>query len=459
VLITHRGVVNHSLAVSRHFALHAHDRIAQCASLNFDISVEEIFPSWISGAAVILCPSSVFFPGTDLARWTTQEEITVLNLPTAFWHEWVNELERSQETLSFPLRLVVVGGEKVSAQAFTKWKHIAGTTVRWVNTYGPTEGTVTTTFYEPPSDVEAREILTEIPIGRPISNSQVYVLDRYLQPVPLGVPGELYIWGYGVARGYLNQPELTAEKFIAHPFSTNPGARLYKTGDVVRYRPDDNLEFIGRTDHQVKIRGFRIELGEIESALSQHPSVREGVVLAREDVLGDKRLVAYIVSNQQPGLSTDNLRSFLKQKLPEYMRPTAFVFLDSLPLTPNGKVDHRALPAPDQARPELVVTFVAPRTPVEELLAGIWVAVLKVENVGVHDNFFELGGHSLLATQVISRVHDTFGLNLPVRTLFENPTIDGFANMIQTGKAGSSNNPVTAITPLSRQLYSVKQSP
>jgi acyl carrier protein len=241
------------------------------------------------------------------------------------------------------------------------------------------------------------------------------------------VPGELHIGGVGLARGYLNRPELTAERFIPNPFSDEPNARLYKTGDLARYLPDGNIEFLGRMDHQVKIRGFRVELGEIEAVLGQHPTVRETVVMAREDVLGEKRLVAYVVPNQAQAPPISELHHFLKEKLPEYMVPAAFVFLDALPLTPNGKVDRRALPAPDRSRPELGRTFVAPRTFVEEGLARIWAEVLRLERVGIHDNFFELGGHSLLATQVISRMCDAFQVELPLRSLFEAPTVADLA--------------------------------
>jgi acyl carrier protein len=264
-------------------------------------------------------------------------------------------------------------------------------------------------------------------IGKPIANTKIYILDANLHPVPVGVPGELYIGGIGLARGYLRRPDLTAEKFIPHPFSHEPGARLYKTGDLARYLPDGNIEFLGRTDDQVKIRGFRIELGEIEAILGQHPAVMETVVMAREESPGDKRLVAYVVPRQEGASTISELRSFAKEKLPEYMVPSTFVFLDRLPLTPNGKVDRKALPTPDQKRPKLEEVYVAPRNPVEEIIAEIWAEVLKVGKVGIHDNFFDLGGHSLLATQVMSRVRDAFQLDLPLSRLFENPTVAGLA--------------------------------
>jgi acyl carrier protein len=262
----------------------------------------------------------------------------------------------------------------------------------------------------------------------------------------------------GVARGYLNRPELTAEKFIPDPFSSDPTSRLYKTGDRARYLPDGNIEFLGRMDDQVKIRGYRIELGEIETVLGQHSSLREAVVLAREDSPGDRRLVAYVVTAGGSAPSANDLRSFLQQKLPEYMVPSVFVFLDSLPLTPNGKLDRKALPAPDQTRPELEETFVAPRTPVEETLASIWAAVLKVDKVGIHDNFFELGGHSLLATQLISRIRETFKIDLPLRSLFEAPTIYGLAQRMQELGEKQEVRPGTKITPVAREQFRVQQT-
>jgi acyl carrier protein len=286
------------------------------------------------------------------------------------------------------------------------------------NMYGPTETTIWSV------NLQLSEHRNRVPLGRPIDNTQTYVLDGHLEPVPIGAAGEIYIGGKGLARGYLWRPELTAEEFTPHPFSKVPGARLYRTGDLGRYLPDGNIEFLGRIDNQVKLRGYRIELGEIEAVLGQHPMVQSSVVVVREDAPGNKRLVAYVVT--QPGESFDaaEVRKYLKQKLPEYMIPSALVLLDELPLTPNGKVDRKALPAPDQDRPELGNVYQAPRTLIEETLASIWSELLKVDQVGIHDNFFDLGGHSLLATQVVSRVRDQFKIELPLRCLFESPTIE-----------------------------------
>jgi acyl carrier protein len=242
----------------------------------------------------------------------------------------------------------------------------------------------------------------------------------------------VYIGGRGLARGYAGAPEQTAEKFVPHPYSEEPGARLYKTGDRAKFLPDGTIEFLGRIDHQVKIRGFRIEIGEVESVLGRHPAVEEAVVITREDVPGDKRLVAYVVAGHDFTPTFSELRSYLKEKLPDYMIPTAMMFLDHLPLTPNGKIDRRALPTPDLERSRLETKFVAPRTPVEKILAKIWSEVLGLERVGVHDNFFELGGHSLLATQVMSRARENFEMELPLLHFFETPTIAGLTELIET---------------------------
>ncbi|HEX8148206.1 MAG TPA: condensation domain-containing protein, partial [Pyrinomonadaceae bacterium] len=306
--------------------------------------------------------------------------------------------------------------------------------------YGPTE---CTTFAAWHLVGEVPEGAATVPIGRPLSNTELYVLDGGLRPVPVCVAGELYIGGPGLARGYLNRPGLTAEKFIPHPFSAEPGARLYRTGDVVRYLPGGEVEFIGRTDHQVKIRGHRIELGEVEAALREHASVREAVVALREMAGGERRLVAYVVGGPWAEAGGGELRAHLRGKLPEYMLPSAFVMLEELPLLPSGKVDRRRLPDPELTREQTGEPYVAPRTALEEAVAGIWSEVLGLERVGVHDDFFELGGHSLLATQVVVRVRDRFAVPLALRCLFEAPTVAGLsAAVVQSqseapGDAGS----------------------
>ena len=305
------------------------------------------------------------------------------------------------------------------------------------NQYGPSESHVVTAF-DLTGSASSWPVLP--PIGRPIDNTQIYLLDRNLQPVPIGVPGELYIGGICLARGYINRLDLTKERFIPDPFNDDPEAQLYKTGDLARYLSDGNIEYIGRIDNQVKIRGFRIELGEVETVLAQHPAVQENVIVAREDNPGNRRLVAYVVPDREQVPTTKELRHFLRERLPNYMVPSAYVILDTLPLTPSGKVDRRALPATDKSKSGLEEEFVAPHTPTQENLAAIWSEVLGLEQVGIHDNFFELGGHSLLAVRLMSKIQQQFQKNLPLATLFQNPTIEQLASLL-----GSSVNTQSSI--------------
>jgi thioesterase domain-containing protein/acyl carrier protein len=358
-----------------------------------------------------------------------------LNLPTAFWHKLVVALEKEKLTLPSSVRLVNTGGEKLLAQRVIQWhKYMvqAARPVCLINSYGPTEATVVATRCELRSGASSdHAIQSEGSIGRPVGKAQVYVLDRHLNPVPIGVPGELYIGGPGVARGYLNSPELTEEKFIPHPFSDKAGARLYKTGDIVRWCSDGSIEYIERLDQQVKLRGFRIELGEIESALNSYACVCESVVLLREDAPEHKRLVAYIVPTGGAAPSPSELSTFLHRRLPDYMVPEAFVVLEALPLTPNGKVDRQALPTPQVRRPELEGDFMAPRSTLEKYLAGIWEEVLNVPEVGIDDDFFDLGGDSLLAASMFAQIERTFSQQLPLATLLGAPTIRQLANALE----------------------------
>ena len=350
------------------------------------------------------------------------------------------------------LRQFFCSGEALSYELQQRFFERTGAALH--NLYGPTEASIDVTAWECRRDSDC----TAVPIGRPIANTQIYILDQYLAPVPVGVVGEIYIGGDGLARSYLNQPELTAEKFIYHSFNGEPARRLYKTGDLARYLPDGNIEFLGRVDNQVKIRGFRIELGEIEATLAQHPDIQQAVLLAREDTPGDRRLVSYWVATDGSSPSAHDLRSFLHQKLPDYMVPSTFVFLDSLPLTPNGKLDRKALPAPDQSRTELNDAFAAPRNPVAKILADIWCTVLKLDKVGIHDNFFHLGGHSLLATRVVSRIRDAFKLDLPFRALFEAPTVQGLAQKLKDIGDKQEVTQTEQITPVAREQYRVQRS-
>ncbi|HEY9849783.1 MAG TPA: condensation domain-containing protein, partial [Leptolyngbyaceae cyanobacterium] len=334
-----------------------------------------------------------------------------------------------------PLK-ILCGGEALSRELANQL--LARCDALW-NVYGPTETTIWSAAYQ----VELGENAIVHPhryaiaIGRPIAKTEFYILDEYLQPVPIGIPGELHISGDNLARGYWQRPDLTTQKFIPNPFSNKHGTRLYKTGDLACYLPDGNIEFLGRIDYQVKIRGFRIELGEIEAILDQHPEVKQTVVVARQDEFEDKRLVAYVVAGGD-AIATCQLREYLQQKLPEYMVPSAIVLMDAFPLTPNGKIDRRTLPAPNFSPTELDDNFAPPTTPIQELLSGIWQQILGIEKIGIHDNFFTLGGHSLLATQVISQVKKAFQIELPLRRLFESPTIASFAQLVEQAiKKGS----------------------
>ncbi len=414
-------------AAAQLFEIEAGDRVLQFASLSFDASFEEIAPCLIRGATLhlrseLMLSDSAYFLQT-CSRWG----LSVLDLPTAYWHELVMSLSREEAALPDTLRLVIIGGEKAQAEGIAKWQHHARGRVRLVNTYGPTEATVVATMHWVEGDRPGEAAV----IGEALPYVQAYVLDRQMQPVPAGLPGELYLGGAGIAQGYLNRPDLTAQSFVPHPFSSTPGARLYQTGDQARFLPDGALEFRGRADSQVKIRGYRIELGEVEAALSLHQSVRAAFVSLYEPTPGSKFLVAYVVADQARPCTSDELRRYLQQSLPYYMLPSLFIWLETLPLLTNGKVDRRALPQPQQAQFQQEKSYEAPRSPTEELLVPIWAQVLQLEKVGVHDNFFELGGHSLLATQIIVRTRKAFQVELPLHTLFLTPTIAGIAEQLE----------------------------
>jgi amino acid adenylation domain-containing protein len=427
VLIPHRGLANYLRWCSNAYAVTEGRGSPVHSSLAFDLTITSLFSSLIVGRSVFLIPEDRGVNALSAALRANSDFSLVKITPA---HLELLSQNFSVEAVAGRTRALVIGGEALFAETLSFWQTHAPST-RLINEYGPTETVVGCCVYEVlPGD----SLTGQVPIGRPIANTEIYLLDAYLQPVPVGVPGELYIGGAGLAWGYLNRPELTAEKFIPNPWSQEPGTRLYSTGDLARYLPNGDIEFLGRLDDQVKIRGFRIELSEIEAVLSQHPAVQETVVLAREDVPGNKRLVAYVVVKGAPTPTSLELQQFLKQKLPEYMVPSAIVLLETLPLTPNGKVDRRALPALDTARPEGSDAYIAPRTPVEELLTLIWADVLGLELVGIHDNFFELGGHSLLATQVFSRLRDTFAVELPLRCLFDSPTVALLAQYIEAAR-------------------------
>jgi amino acid adenylation domain-containing protein len=426
VLVTHRSLINHSQAIARQYSLCESDRVLQFASLSFDAAGEELYPTWLSGATLVLRPEDLPASIEMFHQFIRQERLTVLDLPTAYWHQWVTRLSPTDVPLPASLRLVIVGGEAVQPAYYDRWLQFVGPQIQWSNTYGPTEATITAILYTP-TEIEDPQ-RHQMPIGCPIANLQAYVLDQQLQPVPLGAPGELYLGGEGLARCYLNRPALTAERFIPNPYGP-AGSRLYRTGDLVRSLIDGNLLYVGRSDQQVKIRGYRIELGEIESSLLQYPEILESVVLARDDSAGDKYLVAYIISNQ-PDVSAAELRQFLGEHLPAYMLPASYIFLEQFPLTTSGKINRHALPAPARDRQESTAAYEPPRAPFEEILVGIWCDVLHIEQVGIRDNFFEIGGHSLRAIQLLARIQDVFPLELPLRHLFVYPTIASLAEFL-----------------------------
>jgi amino acid adenylation domain-containing protein len=427
-LIEHRSLVSFVNAARHEYGISAADRVLQFASLNFDTSAEEIFPALVTGATVVLRTDSMLSSARDFLGACAELRISVLDLPTAYWHELTAELGTDHLQLPESLRLVIIGGEKALPERLAAWRQRASGEVRLLNTYGPTETTIVATTCDIANTrLEANR---EVPIGRPLQNTLAYVLDSALRPVPVGVPGELYLGGEGVARGYLNRPELTAEKFVANPFADKRAPRLYRTGDVVRYQPDATIEFLGRIDNQVKIRGFRVETGEIEQALRTHEQVSDAIVLVHEDEDGDKRLVAYVVSLTSAYPNTTELRDHLVARLPAYMLPTAFVMLENFPLLPNGKIDRQALPRPEQDRPALDVGFQGPRSPLEESIAKTWSEVLKLDRVGIYDNFFELGGHSLLGAKLISNLKRTLNCELNLIDIFQSPTVERLAQVI-----------------------------
>ncbi|ACK67646.1 amino acid adenylation domain protein [Rippkaea orientalis PCC 8801] len=558
VMIEHNSLVNFRTTAIEKYQFTVEDRILQFSSISFDAASEEIYPCLTIGATLVLRTQEILTGGIGLLEQCRKCQLTILDLPTAFWYQIVSELSMTKNRFPETLRLIIVGGEAVTTEHIQTWIAWTENTPQLVNSYGPTEATVVSTIWL----LESSEVGLSVPIGRPLANIQTYILDPNLKPVPIGVAGELHIGGDGLARGYLNRPELTAEKFIPNPFDPTRQSKLYKSGDLCRYSPDGNIEYIGRIDHQVKIRGFRIELGEIESLLSTHPEIRESVVILREHEPGNKRLVAYLVSNliperlhyakpcqleinsrsysvqsedfsvggmglakipvelgindpvkvqiQLPGQETprwlsgkviwyrdrhtgiewiltpaekkiveqsyqllkeelgimatlqrslsQGLRRYLKEKLPDYMIPSAFVLLEKLPLTPNGKIDRKALPAPDWSGRRNEKDFVIPSSPIEEVLATIWREILKVEQISMNDNFFELGGHSLLATQIMSRIRDKFNIQMALRQIFESPTIAELAQVVETLQTQEVEIKVPAITPVSRQVRRIKRA-
>ena len=426
-MIEHQALVNYTEAANAVFALAEQDRVLQFASLNFDVAAEEIFTCLTRGGTLVLRPDNMLDSVPFFLKKCQELALTVLDLPTAYWHEIITAFATQALCFPPPIRLVVIGGEKTSPEHLALWYKHVDQRVSLVHAYGPTEATVSATLCVlSAADAAGRNV----PIGRPIQNMEAYVLDAYLQPVPTGMPGELYIGGVGLARGYCKRPELQATQFMPHPFCDTPETRLYKTGDLVRWRPDGYLEFLGRRDSQVKIRGFRIEIGEIEATLQRHPAVRQALVMVQQDTPGNPRLLAYLIAHRCPQPASSAMRHFVQQTLPAYMIPAAFVWLEAFPLLPNGKVDYHGLPAPDLTAVESEQAFVAPKTIVEEMLARLWQALLGVQHVGSHDNFFALGGHSLVAAQLTAHLSALLQVALPLRQIFQTPTLTALAQAV-----------------------------
>ncbi|WP_437733786.1 amino acid adenylation domain-containing protein [Sorangium sp. So ce1335] len=424
VEITHHSVVNLLTSMRERPGLGERDRLLAVTSLSFDIAALDIFLPLSTGALLEVASRELSVDGAALSEHLSRAGITVLQATPATFRLLLEAGWEGSKELK-----ILVGGEALPRELADALVDRAASV--W-NLYGPTE----TTIYSCGHPIAKGP--GPVPIGRPIANTRVYVLSDRLHPLPVGIPGELYIGGAGLARGYHRRPDLTAERFVDDPFAAEPGGRMYRTGDLVKWLPDGTLEFLGRLDHQVKIRGFRIELGEIESVLGAHPAVGQAVVVAREDRRGDRRLVAYLTARGSGAPTPGELRAHLKEKLPEYMIPSAFVALEAMPLTPNGKVDRRALPAPEPLAVDAGGDLAAPRTPVEEVLAGIWAHVLGLERVGAHDDFFQLGGHSLLAAQVLARLRSAFRIDLPLRALFEAPTLAGLAERVEAAQRASA---------------------
>ncbi|HEY0097571.1 MAG TPA: amino acid adenylation domain-containing protein, partial [Pyrinomonadaceae bacterium] len=426
VCISHIAAANHFLVALEEYRIDSTDVVLVFASFNFDASVEEIFTGLLTGAALVLRGDP--WGREDFFQCVADSGLTIVNFPPAYWTQIVPAPgSETAALLAARLKLITIGGDQMPPQTARLWQQSGLQDLRLLNGYGPTETVVTATLFDVPPLTEEDAASSQVPIGRPLAHRAIYILDQQGAPVPVGVTGELHLGGSLLARGYLNRPDLTAEKFIPDPFIGEAGARMYRTGDKATYLEDGQLRFLGRVDNQVKIRGYRIELGEIEAGLYACDGVREAAVMVNERVAGEKRLIGYVVMEPGQTVVPGKIKEHLRKRLPDYMVPTSFVELEKMPLTTNGKIDRRALPAPDEAARNIDLQYVEPKGPTEEIIAGIWSSVLAIGRVGAEDNFFDLGGHSLLATQVISRVREALGVEVPLRTLFEQPTVRGLA--------------------------------
>ncbi len=446
VLATHRAALNRFNWMWETYPFESAEVCCQKTSLSFVDSVWEIFGPLLQGIRIVIIPDAVINDPEQMLQTLAAHSVTRIVLVPSLLQVLLDTKADIQNQLP-DLKYWVSSGEALPLQLTLRFLNSMPKSVL-INLYGSSEVAADATCY----DTRNSKSQTCVPIGRPIANTQIYLLDRHMQLVPIGVPGELHIGGDGLARGYFNRSELTAEKFVPNPFRPEPRALLYKTGDWARYLPDGDIEYLGRLDHQVKIHGFRIELGEIEAVLGEHPALRQAVVVAREDVPGDKRLVAYVVLHKRQTASIGDLQRHVMKHLPVYMIPFVFVLLEALPLMPNGKVNRLALPAPDRTHFKLE-TFVAPQTQMEEVMVGIWSQMLGIEQVGIHDNFFVLGGHSLLAMQIISRLRVALEVELPLRFFFEAPTIAELAERAKQLKANGTTTRMPPLRAISRQRH------
>lgn len=443
VQVLQHNLVNAYLAWEEAYDLRSIRSHLQMANFAFDVFTGDMMRALGSGGKLVLCPREYLLAPEALYQLMLDHQIEFAEFVPAVLRTVIQHVKKIGKDLSF-MRLLICGSDVWYVEEFRSILKLCGPETRLINSFGLTEVTIDSSYFEDreidlPPDAVA-------PIGKPYPNQRLYILDRHMEPLPPLVPGELYVGGLCVTAGYLNRPELNAERFIPDPFSSRPGAKLYKTGDLARFLKDGNVEFLGRMDYQVKIRGFRVEIGEIESTLRQHPDLKDAVVIAASpNKTTGQRLVAYLVTRSGEPLPLEDLRAYLRDKLPDYMVPSAFMFLEKLPLTQNGKIDRKSLPAPDWSRDAIGLAYVAPRNETEQALAEMWGQILGVDQVGVEDNFFELGGHSLLATQVISRIREHFSVDLPLRRLFEEPTIAGLAALVDEAlAAGESPSEVDA---------------
>ncbi len=432
VVIEHRSLTVFAREVADRLQLGAGDRFLQFASPSFDVLAEELFPIWLAGGAVVFPPDPASSLGMRLVDLIERERISVMELPAAYWHEWVRELDRAGRRLPDSFRLLIIGAERPLPERLAMWQKLG---IPLMHVYGITETTVSSTFFRLSPHAPAED-LRHLPIGSALPSAGLRILDSELRPVPAGGTGELYISGVSLARGYLGRLGLTAQRFVASPDPAHPGERVYRTGDLVRQRADGNLEFLSRVDAQIKIRGFRVEPAEIESAICRHPQVAEAVVTAYEPAPGDKRLVAYLVPQPRTRPNVTDLRRFLAREIPNYLVPSAFVQLEKLPLTANGKTDFDRLPEPAEERPEVAEELVLPQTPLERDLAEIVASVLGVTVVGVNDNFFELGGDSILAIQVAARAKEN-GIELSPLDLFQYPSVALLAETVADARSAA----------------------